>query len=307
MEPPSIAGSFFAMRAILVHNPDAGARCPSAKKLMALLTDAGVSPIYCGAKDETLAEMLATAGGPVFTAGGDGTVARVATQLPDRSIPIVILPLGTANNIARALGIAGTVEQIVDGWREMGEERLDICRATGKWGERRFIEAVGIGALADATCQKIRNEEASVAKRIEMGRDAFRKAVAKVKPVKVDIKVDGKRIKGQMLLAEVMNIGLVGSRLRLAPMAKPDDCRFDVVFVPEDHRQAFMSWLENPEIEDAPVVVETGSAAVIAGNSAPLRIGDKISRETKGEVRVEIEDEQQVVLVPTILNGSSEV
>jgi diacylglycerol kinase (ATP) len=290
------------MQALLVHNPDAGAGRPSPKKLMALMHDAGLSATYCGAKDAKLADVLAEVTGIVFAAGGDGTVTRVATQLSNRSVPLVILPLGTANNIARSLGVAGTVEHIIDGWRKMDEQRLDICVADGKWGTRRFVEAVGIGALADATRQKIR-EEKSVAKRIEKGRDAFRKAVATAEPVKVDITIDGKRIKGDMLLAEIMNIGLVGSSLRLAPMAKPGDSQFDAVFVTADHRDAFLTWLENPEIEDAPVVVETGKEAVIARNSAPLRIGDKLSQEVKGKVHVEIEDEQLIVLVPAAEAG----
>jgi diacylglycerol kinase family enzyme len=286
------------MRALLVHNPDAGACRPSAKKLMALLKDAGLSPTYCGAKDEGLAKILADAEGIVFAAGGDGTVTRVATQLQDRDIPVVILPLGTANNIARSLGISGTVEEIIEGWRNMKAERLDICVATGVWGKRKFVEAVGMGALADATRVKVR-EEGSVAKRIEKGRDAFRKAVAQAAPVKVDVKIDGKRIKGDMLLAEIMNIGLVGSNLRLAPLAMPGDRKFDAVFVPLDHRDAFLTWLRNPEVEDAPVVIETGETASVSKGSAPLRIGDKISEEARGEVRVAIEEEQQTMLVPS--------
>jgi hypothetical protein len=197
------------------------------------------------------------------------------------------------------------VEEIIEGWRTMEQKRLDICVANGAWGKRRFVEAVGIGALADATRVKVRDERESVAKRIEKGRDAFRQAVAKAVPVKVDIRIDGKRIKGDMLLAEIMNIGLVGSNLRLAPMAKPGDRQFDAVFVPEDHRDAFLTWLENPEVEDAPVVIETGQRASVSKSSAPLRIGDKISEEAIGPVRIAIEKEQQVLLVPAPERGDA--
>jgi hypothetical protein len=95
-----------------------------------------------------------------------------------------------------------------------------------------------------------------------------------------------------------MNISFVGSRLRLAPMAKPSDGQFDVVMVSPDERDAFLSWLENPEVEDAPVAVETGSCAVVSRNSAPLRIGDKLSGKPQGKVTVEIEEAKQLILVP---------
>ena len=61
----------------------------------------------------------------------------------------------------------------------------------------------------------------------------------------------------------------------------------------------FLAWLENPELEDAPVIVEIGSVATVFKNSAPLRIGDKVSKLSRGEVSIEIEDTQQAVLVPT--------
>jgi diacylglycerol kinase family enzyme len=105
------------VQATLVHNPTAGTRQPSAKKLIGALTDAGFSPLYCKAKDDSLCDVLKDASGIVVAAGGDGTVTRVATQIPDRDIPIAIIPLGTANNIARSFGITGTFEEIVAGLR----------------------------------------------------------------------------------------------------------------------------------------------------------------------------------------------
>src|SRR5687768_7439178 len=41
----------------------------------------------------------------LVAAGGDGTVARAARALAGSAMPLAILPLGTANNIATSLGI----------------------------------------------------------------------------------------------------------------------------------------------------------------------------------------------------------
>jgi diacylglycerol kinase family enzyme len=41
----------------------------------------------------------------LIAVAGDGTVAAVLAMLPDRSVPVAIVPTGTVNNIARSLGI----------------------------------------------------------------------------------------------------------------------------------------------------------------------------------------------------------
>src|SRR6266487_926728 len=41
----------------------------------------------------------------VVAAGGDGTIGTVATQIAGSGLPLGILPLGTSNDTARALGI----------------------------------------------------------------------------------------------------------------------------------------------------------------------------------------------------------
>jgi diacylglycerol kinase (ATP) len=90
----------------------------------------------------------------VLVAGGDGTVAKVARCLVDRDaahrIPIAILPVGTANNIARSLGIEGEVGGLLSGLSNAKTRYLDVGLARGPWGERNFLEAVGCGSIAEA-------------------------------------------------------------------------------------------------------------------------------------------------------------
>jgi diacylglycerol kinase family enzyme len=55
----------------------------------------------------------------VIAAGGDGTIGTTVSHLAGTGIPLGILPMGTSNNVARALGIpldpAAAVAVIVDG------------------------------------------------------------------------------------------------------------------------------------------------------------------------------------------------
>ena len=203
------------MQATLVHNPTAGTGSPTTEELVEILEEAGISATPYPAKDKNLAKILARASGLVIAAGGDGTIARVITQLKDRETRVAILPLGTANNIARSFGITGPVEEIIAGWQHGSEQQLDIGVAEGPFEQRRFLEAVGVGALADVTTKKIK-EEGSLAKQVERGRDAIRQELRKAKPIKVKLTLDDRPIKEEVLLLEIMNIGFVGPNLRLA-------------------------------------------------------------------------------------------
>src|SRR5438132_904355 len=51
------------------------------------------------------AELLRNGVDLVVVAGGDGTVSEVASTLVGKTVPLLIIPLGTFNNFARSLGI----------------------------------------------------------------------------------------------------------------------------------------------------------------------------------------------------------
>jgi diacylglycerol kinase family enzyme len=164
------------MRALLVHNPKAGSGRPSGDELLAALDAAGFSTTYCSIKNGDLEAALAQPADIVIVAGGDGSVAKIARSLNDRKTLVAILPFGTANNIARCLGIAGEAGVLINALRGAAVERLDIGLAVGPWGSRRFVEAVGWGAFAKA----VDREDPGLSKqaRIERGRAAFAKTIA---------------------------------------------------------------------------------------------------------------------------------
>ena len=85
----------------------------------------------------------------VIAAGGDGTVNEVLNGISDGAT-LGILPLGTANVLARELGLPLKPEdacrRILDGRRE----RIDVGVATDREGtERRFACMAGLGFDAD--------------------------------------------------------------------------------------------------------------------------------------------------------------
>jgi diacylglycerol kinase family enzyme len=47
-----------------------------------------------------------------------GTVALVARVIAHHRVPMAILPLGTANNIALTLGIDAPIDELIERWQE---------------------------------------------------------------------------------------------------------------------------------------------------------------------------------------------
>jgi len=124
------------MRVTVVHNPDAGSGDHLGSELLARLRDAGHAPAYASTEAASLTQALRAAPDVVLAAGGDGTVGAVARLMaattPD--IPMAILPVGTANNLARALGVGGTADEIIAGLESGAMRRLDIATVRAPWG-----------------------------------------------------------------------------------------------------------------------------------------------------------------------------
>src|SRR5207244_10499674 len=93
----------------LIHNPKAGDRKHGKKQLLASLTRSGHQAFYQSIKKRGWKQAFEKPVDLVIAAGGDGTVHKTAWQLLDSGIPLAILPLGTANNLARSLGFTGSV------------------------------------------------------------------------------------------------------------------------------------------------------------------------------------------------------
>ena len=164
--------------------------------------------------------------------------------LRDAQLPIAVLPLGTANNISRALGQANfPFEDLVAGWADAWRQPFDIGLARGPWGTFRFLEGVGAGLLADSMAE-IKEGRADY---IRQAKDAdsrmaaalglFHRLLGRMAAMPFNLSLDGRDHSGEYLLLEVLNFGAAGPNLRLAPHAEPSDGLLDVVLVDEHHRR----------------------------------------------------------------------
>lgn len=239
------------MRITLIHHPDAGADDqPDADALSQLLRKHDHAVRYQSADEATWATVLDEPADLIVVAGGDGTVGRVAKKLIGRDVPLAPLPLGTANNISRTLGLLDyTLDEIVEGWKNGMRINFDAGVANGPWGTRYFMEAMGVGLFActipvaerSKTLEKLDDADAKIAHAIGMLRDRLDNCPSR----HLEMTLDGKRLSGDYVLFEAMNMEFVGPNLYLAPDLDPDDGLLDVVLVTTAERDALHESLAN--------------------------------------------------------------
>jgi YegS/Rv2252/BmrU family lipid kinase len=137
-------------RAALVFNPAAGAAGGvTADALAELLADRWEVTVHETARERSGAECaraaLAAGSELVIAAGGDGTVSEVASVLVGTGVPLGIVPRGTANSAAAALGIPRDAADACALLRDGVPRDLDAASCGG----RTMILYATVGAQAD--------------------------------------------------------------------------------------------------------------------------------------------------------------
>lgn len=90
---------------------------------------------------EQIEHALASDAPVVAAAGGDGTITAVAARLAGTSKALLVLPLGTANLLARDLGLPLDLDQAVAAAPEMRRQRIDVGEVNGV----AFLHNVTVG------------------------------------------------------------------------------------------------------------------------------------------------------------------
>lgn len=280
------------MDVVLLHNEKAGGSGWPREKLTRLLERAGFRVDYCPLKLGLEDPKRLDHGEFVVVAGGDGAIRKAALALLGRKRPIAPLPVGTANNIVRSLGVAADLPEIVDGWRKPHRRGFDVGVIEGPWGKRHFIEGVGIGLVSRAIAVLDKVDEladfAFKRPKHKLHRDVC-VAVAlahEMQALHADLTFDTRDVSGDFLLLEILNIRRAGPGLELARQASPSDGRFDVVTVTESQRERLLNTLTARLNEDAPIPALTTRRArhlhLRVNEACDLRIDDSTQHVEAG-------------------------
>lgn len=198
--------------------------------------DAGVALDVATTERAGHAEEIAAARGreydAVFSLGGDGTAMEVAGALAYSNVPIGVLPGGTGNLLARALGIPRNVARAVPLLLHGGVRQIDLGVVHG----HRFAVAAGVGidaAMVAETPRWMKRRLGVLAYTIIATRAALR-AVLLRRFFTARVTVDGETIERRVAAVLFANFGaILENRISFGPDIACDDGVLDCcIFAP---------------------------------------------------------------------------
>ena len=156
----------------------------------------------------------------VVAAGGDGTAGLVAEEIRGSSSALGILPLGSAMNIARSLGIPRDLDgaAAIVGTGEVAT--IDVGRAP----DGPFYEMASVGINAAVLGEAHKLAEGSYHSILGIVR-----AIVAYRPATMIIELDEGTVRTGALMIVVAIAPFTGAGLTLAPEARLDDGLLDVV------------------------------------------------------------------------------
>ncbi|HYJ48637.1 MAG TPA: diacylglycerol kinase [Microbacterium sp.] len=230
------------MNVVLLVNPAArgGAHTGSATRAAERLRESGVSvTVLSGGSASESSRLLRTAielgTDAVAVVGGDGTVHLAIQELAGTDVRLGIIPAGTGNDLATALGLReldaiAAADAIVAG----RTRRIDLARVTRADGSTAYFGSV----LASGFDSRV-NDRAN-AMRWPRGGSRYNIAILieflalKGIPYEVDIELaDGgrERLVGDLVMGTVGNGSHYGGGIPICPHADPADGLLDLILV----------------------------------------------------------------------------
>jgi len=173
----------------------------------------------------TVRSALEAGANEIIAAGGDGTVSGVAQAIAGTDAVMGIIPTGTANMVARELGLPLSIASSTQVIRERA--RIVSMDAMAS-DDRCFIYQVVVGMGADV------NRHVSRAEKKLLGRSSYLVAMLRalndLRPLKARCRIDGRETEMWVNQLIVANAGILGiAPLRLGPGIRPDDGKVEVV------------------------------------------------------------------------------
>jgi lipid kinase, YegS/Rv2252/BmrU family len=158
----------------------------------------------------------------VIVGGGDGTMNAAGQHLVGRDVTLGILPLGTANDLARTLGIAPDLDEAVRIIVEGHTRRIDL----GQVNDHVYFNLASLGysvTLTKTLTSESKRRWGTLGYAI-----AALKILGQARPFFVDFEVDGVTRRARTLQIGVGNGRYYGGGMVVEENAAPDDERLDV-------------------------------------------------------------------------------
>ncbi|MBD1930901.1 MULTISPECIES: lipid kinase [Cyanophyceae] len=158
----------------------------------------------------------------VIVGGGDGTLNAAVDGIVDTQLPLGILPLGTANDLARTLAIPEALDEACQVIANGTQQRIDLGWVNGK----HFFNVASLGLSVQITKQltkEIKQRWGVLAYAVTAIR-----VVGRSRPFLAEIRSNGESIKVKTVQIAVGNGQYYGGGMKIAEDAAINDQRLDL-------------------------------------------------------------------------------
>ncbi len=158
----------------------------------------------------------------VIVGGGDGTLNAAVDGLVETGLPLGILPLGTANDLARTLGIPPSVTEACQIIASGHQQKIDLGWVNGK----HFFNVASFGLSVNITRKLTKQSKKRWGVLAYVW--AAIQATLTARPFHALIEIDGQRERVKTLQIAVGNGKYYGGGMSIAHDATIDDQRLDL-------------------------------------------------------------------------------
>jgi diacylglycerol kinase (ATP) len=232
----------------------------------------------------------------VIAWGGDGTINEVASTLVGTGTPLGIIPAGSGNGFANALGLDHEPRRAIDTALSGRNRTIDA----GEFDGRRFFNIAGTGF--DAAVAEQFNARAQGRRGLAPYLRIAARELLRYKGRRYRVRLDAEELTSGALLIAFANGREYGNGIRLAPGAKVDDGRLEAVVI-DDRSPLARVWscrfVPLGRLERAPGVVVRGvtAASIETDGEIVYHLDGEIGR-ARGRVDVRVLPAALTVRVP---------
>jgi YegS/Rv2252/BmrU family lipid kinase len=247
---------------------------------------------------ELAARAAHNGGSDVIVAGGDGTINEAIQGIAGTSSRLAIIPRGTANVLARELGLPLDDEQAVAVAAQGNSRKIYLGLAINETTNQRrhFVLMAGIGIDASV----VRRVQPSLKKRI--GKGAFWISgfshLATWNPRSFAVEIEG--VEYNATFAAIGKSARYGGDLAITPGARLDQPEFEVCLIQTKSHLRYLQLLSlamrNGMPRDTPEVRFVKTAAVKARGDASVQVDGELIGNLP--MRFEIAEHSLEVIVP---------
>ncbi len=215
--------------------------------------------------------------------GGDGTVHQAIQVAAGTPLVVGVVPAGSGNDLIAALGLDTTPGAAID--RALGpSSAIDLLRVDDRYGVT--VATLGFSVAVNRRAETMRWPRGSA----KYTAAALRE-LAGMRRYPLILDVDGRRLDVAPNLVAFANTSVFGGGMKIAPGARPDDGRLEIVVVGPASRTTMLRLLPKVRagrhVEHAAVSVHRGARVVIESDEThEIRADGEIIGSTPTEIEL---------------------